>query len=130
MVRVISKILSILVIISGIGFTGYNIIQNSLTVMPLNKIPTDYVETNYVGLEDNMGKTTINGIGNIYVNMISEGFYVQQEAIAGDSIDVVFTNGEEVRRYNYDKNTQILTYLFNPYERTVDGGSYITGRDV
>ena len=130
MVRVISKILSILIILSGIGFTGYNIIQNSLTVMPLNKIPTDYVETNYVGLEDNMGKTTINGIGNIYVNMISEGFYVQQEAIAGDSIDVVFTNGEEVRRYNYDKNTQILTYLFNPYERTVDGGSYITGRDV
>lgn len=130
MVRIISKILSLVIILGGIGYTGYDIINNSLSVKPLVTLPTNYVETNYVGIEENSGKTTINGIANIYINMKSEGFTVQSEAIDASTIDVVFTRGEEVRRYNYDKNSKILTFLFSPYEDSSTGSSYIIERDV
>ena len=130
MVRIISKILSVLIILGSIGYTGYNIIDDSLTVVPLSKIPTDYIETNYLSLEDNMGKTTINGIGNIYINLISEGFTVEREAITKDSIDVVFIRADEIRRYNYDKNSKILTYLFSPYEDSATGSTYIISKDI
>ena len=62
--------------------------------------------------------------------MKSEGFAVQSEAIDASTIDVVFTRGEEVRRYNYDKNSKILTFLFSPYEDSSTGSSYIIKRDV
>lgn len=128
--RIISKILSVLIIFGGLFYTGYTLSQDTLLVLPLNTLPQDYVETNYVGLEDNMGKTTMNGIANIYINLQNEGFTIQSESRDSSEIDVVFVRDDEVRRYNYNKNSKILTYLFNPYEDTHTGSSYINERDV
>lgn len=125
MVRIIIKVLSILVIIGSIGYSGYYLMSDSLHVRELSDIPTNYVETNYVSIDDNSGKTTLNGVGNVYINTISKGFHVEREAIDANRINVVFTNGDEVRRYNYDKNTKILSFLFKPYESTVTGSAYI-----
>jgi hypothetical protein len=78
-----------------IGLTCFNADNIDLTTHGTIYIVDEYADTYYEMLSDNVGLTTINGISNVYVNMLNSGYNVYNEDIESSYIDVSFVKDNE-----------------------------------
>lgn len=89
----------------------------------------EYVEPYYEPLSDNVGLTNINGISNVYINMLAEGYQVYNENITNNSIDVSFVKDNYPSyRYYYTHSDGRITIFSSEYENSYIGVSYINER--
>ena len=93
------------------------------------RIIEEYVEPYYDSLTPNTGFTNINGISNVYVNMLADGFKVHKNDVSSDYIDLSFINSNgDAYRYYFEKISGKITFFYSDYERSDLGLSYIIER--
>lgn len=88
-----------------------------------------YVDTYYDRVSDNSGITSINGVSNVYVNMLDCSYIEHYIDIQSNYIDMSFIGtGGDAYRFYYDMKTNLLTFFYSDYERSNTGESYIIER--
>lgn len=91
-------------------------------------IPQNFCDTFYESFTNNTGRTTINGIGNVYCNMAFLGYDIIQEDIGDDYIDVCFQKDSDIWRYYYEIGTGYVIFFNNKFESSFNGATYIIER--
>lgn len=76
-------------------------------------------DTFLIETSSNTGITNINGVSNIKLNMIDEGWSVYSESVNNNEIDLILTDGlENVARIYYRCDTNEIAIFMSDYERS------------
>ncbi len=87
------------------------------------------INTWYSLNKDNTGYTTINGVSNIYNNMLEDGYSIYREVFSKDSIDISFVKERYPSYRLYYLYPSGFTYCFSSnYENSIYLFSYINER--
>ena len=129
MIRFLRKLVFIAVAIICCWFTYLN------KYLPIDEVSNElrlldeYVQPYYESTTSNTGFTNINGISNVYVNMLTDGFDVYKSDVTNSYIDISFTNDDgEAYRYYFERISGKVTFFYSDYERSELGLSYIIER--
>lgn len=77
---------------------------------------------------ENTGKTDLVGISNIILNMLDDGYKIQNYKNTGDYIDIILQNNDEVHRLYFNKEYE-LTVISSPYNKSIVPYTYINERE-
>lgn len=128
MVRIVRKILFIIVTICMVVYVVNDFLGKSLLIENDVEIPAEYCDTFYQSYSTNTGVTTLNGIGNVYINFSDLGYNVVKEDITETYIDVCFQKSEDIWRYYYEIDTGYVIFFNNKFEESFKGATYIIER--
>lgn len=86
-------------------------------------------DTYYKIIDDNTMYTTINGISNMYLNFINDGYSIYKEDVNNDYIDLILVKNERPTYRLYMTYPECkLTIFSSNYEESYKGLSYIIER--
>lgn len=120
------KILLLITSCICVGITMYNYISVPIDLNGTMYIPKQYHDTYYEMLSDNVGITTVNGLGNVYANMVNDGYSIYSENITEHSVDVTFVKPDSLTfRYYFEYPSGKITFFCSQYESSYIGSTYI-----
>ena len=129
--RLSLKLLLLITAIACLSITVINYINIPINTNGTLYIPKQFHSTYYEMLSDNVGMTTINGLGNVYVNMEADGYEIYNEEITDHTIDVTFVKSDfPTYRYYYEYPSGRLTFFSSEYENSFIGSSYIIDESI
>lgn len=123
------KVLFIIAVIVSTYFTIDNIYCRDLEVSKEVQLLDVKSDSYYEMLSDNSGYTNINGLSNIKLNLIEQGYLIEQELITDKYIDIIATKeGEESYRIYFRYPEGYITFFSSLYENSYKLTSYINVR--
>lgn len=127
--KVVRKLLLLIAAVSCVVITVVNAGDAEIDDDGTFYIIGEYHDTYYEMLSDNVGLTTPNGISNVYVNMVEDGYSIYREEITDSYVDVSFTKeGYPSYRYYYEHPSGRITFFSSDYESSFTGVAYINER--
>lgn len=128
-IRIIGRLVLLISACICLCITGYNYIDMPINTSGSVYLVNEYADTYYEMLSDNVGITTINGISNVYVNMLNDGYSVYDEDVQQSYIDVSFVKDNYPSyRYYFTYPECRITFFCDEYENSYTGISYIIER--
>lgn len=117
----------IVLVITGflIVYTYVNTVLGELSIHNDVCLLSEISDTFLIETSSNTGITNINGVSNIKLNMIDEGWSIYSESVNNNEIDLILTDRlENVARIYYRCDTNEIAVFMSDYERSSEIFTY------
>lgn len=122
----IPKIIFIGIVCLLLVMTGYNYANIKSEVSGVYYLLNEKSKTYYERITSNSCKTNINGVSNIRINLMRDGYTLYSEDITTEYIDMIYVKqGYPTFRYIFDIPSSTLTIFSSSYENSAMGLTYI-----
>ena len=122
----IPKVVFTIIVCFIICFTVNNLMNISIDANGTNYLLNEKSKAYYEKVSSNSCITNINGVSNIRINLLKDGYTLYNEDISKDFIDMSYVKqGYPTFRYIFDVSKSILTVFSSTYENSTIGLTYI-----
>lgn len=122
----IPKVVFTIIVCFMIFFTINNLTNIHVDANGTNYLLNEKSKAYYEKVSSNSCITNINGVSNIRINLLKDGYTLYNEDISKDFIDMSYVKqGYPTFRYIFDVSRSILTVFSSTYENSIIGLTYI-----
>ena len=111
-------------------YTYVNISEIEITTDTTIKLFNVITDSYYENITDNSGYTNINGVSNICLNLISEGYSIYDVNTTDNYLDISFVKQDcPSYRIYYLYDEQYIAFFSSIYETSYDLNAYINNKE-